>query len=105
MVWYQTESLSDFIKLYGKITGVLEAGVSYTFIIDDNFDSTSIGSNKSIYLSEVGQFGGKNMVLPYMFLGMAGVLLIILLMFVVCYCIRVRGKDRTTADYLNSLTY
>jgi hypothetical protein len=54
MVWYQTESLSDFIKLYGKIDGTLESGVTYTFEVDNNFDAPSIGSSKFIYLSEVG---------------------------------------------------
>ena len=33
MVWYQMESLSDFIKLYGRIDGTLKAGKTYVFTI------------------------------------------------------------------------
>jgi hypothetical protein len=105
MVWYQTESLSDFIKLYGKIDGTLETGVDYEFVIDDNFDAPSIGSKKFIYLSEVGKFGGKNMVLPIMFLSMAGVLALILLLFIACWFAKIRGKDRDSDEFLSKLTY
>ena len=105
MVWYQTESLSDFIKLYGRINTTLYPDIEYTLELYDNFDAPSIGSNKYIKLSEVGSFGGKNMVLPYMFLGMAVLILAILIMFMVCYFAKIHGKDRDSEKYLESLTY
>ena len=54
---------------------------------------------------ELGTFGGKNYVLPYMFLGMAGVVLGILIVFFAFYCMKVRNRNIYSDSYLETLSY
>jgi hypothetical protein len=105
MVWNTMTSLSDFHKLYGQVDTVLRAGIPYTIYIEDKFDAPKIGSQKFIQFTELGTFGGKNYFLPYFFLGMAAVTLIILLTFYVFYCIKLRNVNTTTEEYLATLSY
>ena len=105
MVWYQTESVPDFIKLYGRIEGTLRANIEYTVQIEDNFDSASIGTNKFLYLTEVGKFGGKNFWLCYLFGGAAALLFVVLMAFFVCYFLKLHRRNRDNEDYLKSLSY
>ena len=39
MVWYQMESLKDFVKLYGRINGTLKKGETYTITVVDYYDA------------------------------------------------------------------
>ena len=105
MVWYQVESFPDFIKMYGRIHGTLHAGHEYEINLLDNYKGPTIGTNKYIHLSEVNFFGGRNFVLPWIFFGTALIILIILVMFFVCYFRKIHKKDRNTEEFINGLTY
>ena len=97
--------MPDFIKLYGRIPATLNAGTTYSIMVSDNFDSLSIGSDKYIYLSEIGIFGGKNLFLAWVFLGCTAFIALVLLFFFVFYFIKIHKKNRDTEDYLKTLKY
>lgn len=105
MVWYQMESLKDFVKLYGRIDGTLKAGKTYVFTIQDNYRSDLIDNEKYLYLSEVSTFGGKNYVLSYFFMLGSIVCLMVLLFFVVLYFLKVSGRRAEDESYIKNLTY
>ena len=105
MVWYQLESFSDFKKLYGQIDGKLEAGKTYEISVEDNYNIAKIGTEKYIFLSEMGIFGGRNFVLAGIFFGTALILALILLFFFCCYFRKLHKKNRDSEDFINSLTY
>jgi|LakMenEpi03Aug12_release.lakeMendotaPanAssembly.Ray.scaffolds.fasta_scaffold1009966_1 hypothetical protein len=85
MVWYQMESFSDFKKLYGSIEGTLVANKTYLLNIKDNYDAPALGSKKYIFITEVGLFGGRNLVIPGIFFGCAFIIFLIMLVFFACY--------------------
>ena len=105
MVWSTMTSRSDWRKLYGQVDTVLRAGVPYTIYIEDKFDAPKIGSQKFIYFTELGPFGGKNYFLPYFFLGMAAVVLMIIIIFYIFFCCKLRNVDTSTDEYLATLSY
>lgn len=92
MVWYQMESLKDFVKLYGRINGTLKKGQTYTITVVDHYDAEKLGNEKSIFLSETGTFGAKNFVLFYFFATGAGISALVLLFFVGAYFMMYRGR-------------
>ena len=64
IVWMRTAGLPNFRKLYGRIEGQpLQKGQQITFNITQNFDVSDFEGKKSIVISTVGRFGGKN---PYL---------------------------------------
>lgn len=105
MVWYQMESFSDFKKLYGSIEGTLFANKTYYLSIKDTYDAKALGSKKYIFITEVGLFGGRNLVIPGIFFGCAFIIFCILLLFFACYFVKLHKKDRYSEDFINSLTY
>ena len=62
MVWMRVESLPNFRKLYGKISGPFHKGDTIYFDIESNFEVTSYGGTKTLVLSSLGSLGGQN---PY----------------------------------------
>lgn len=46
IVWYQMETTTDFIKLYGEVKGTLRPSDTYKIKIKQKFDAESIGTNK-----------------------------------------------------------
>ena len=103
MVWYQMESLSNFLKLYGSVPAELEAATEYTLVLEPNFNAESIGSKKYIYLTELGIFGGKNLYLPLIMLGAGGLIFIVMIFFSFCYFKKIHKKNRETEAYLSTL--
>ena len=85
MVWYQMESLNDFVKLYGRIDGTMQKDKEYTITIMDKYASDKIGNKKYIYFTETGTFGGKNYVLAYFFGVAAFLAFLVLLFFIIGY--------------------
>lgn len=64
IVWMRTAGLPNFRKLYGTIENQpLSKGDTIVFNITQNFDVSDFEGKKSIVISTVGQFGGKN---PYL---------------------------------------
>ena len=76
-VWMKTAALPTFRKLYGKITTRIPKGTKFTFNIDNNFEVNSYDAKKSIVISKMGQFGGKNTALgvAYIVVGTISLLL------------------------------
>ena len=74
-------------------------------VIKDKFNATDLGNKKYIVFTELGTFGGVNYVLPFMFLGMAGVVFIILIVFFAFYCMKVRNRNIYSDSYLETLSY
>ena len=104
-VWFQMESLNDFVKLYGSINQTLKKDTTYSITVQDNFDSMSIGSNKFIYLSEIGIFGGNNLFLAWVLLGSAAYIIVILFVFFIFYFAKLHRRNRENEDFLKTLRY
>lgn len=100
MVWYQMESFPNFIKLWGHVGATLKKGTNYTLTIANNFDVSGFEGRKFVYLSEVNALGGNNKFLGVAFLAMAGVVVLIMLVFTVLYFLRLKGKDLYSLDNL-----
>lgn len=62
-VWMRTSALSTFRKLYGKIDGSFNKGDVISFSITSNYEVQSFSGKKTLVLSTVGEFGGRN---PYL---------------------------------------
>jgi hypothetical protein len=60
IVWMRTAALPKFRKLYGKIDADFKKGNKLEFSIVSNFEVSSYDASKSLVLSMVGEFGGKN---------------------------------------------
>jgi len=99
------ETLPKFMKLYGSIKGTLNEGTAYNIYINSRYDAASIGAEKYLYISEIGIFGGKNMLLPFMFLGAGGVVFCILLFYFICYFVKLNKRNRESEAFIASLKY
>ena len=60
IVWMRTAGLPNFRKLYGRIEADMKKGDVLNFNVTQNFDVSSFDGSKSIVISTVGEFGGKN---------------------------------------------
>jgi len=87
MVWSRIATLSDFRKLYRKITVDLPAG-TYVWNVLERFDTTSMGAEKHIVLTTVSWVGGKNQVLGALFITMGALLLLQAFGFIGMYIAR-----------------
>jgi hypothetical protein len=61
--WMRPAALPSFRKLYGIIDGDFKKGDVLRFNVLANYDVSSFDGTKSIVISTVGEFGGKN---PYL---------------------------------------
>ncbi len=94
------ETFKDFIKLYGHINAELKQGTTYTLEIINQFDTKQFAGEKFIYLSEVNDFGGTSNFLGFAFLVMAGIVVLIMIVFIILYFVRIRGKDLYSTENL-----
>lgn len=62
-VWMRPAALPQFRKLYGKIEGDFDEGDYLVFSVVANYEVDSFDASKSIVISTVGEFGGRN---PYL---------------------------------------
>jgi hypothetical protein len=62
-VWMRPAALPRFRKLYGKVEGDFKEGSRLTFLVQANYEVASFDASKSIVISTIGEFGGKN---PYL---------------------------------------
>ena len=84
---------------------MFKAKKPYTITLLDNFDGPSIGTQKSIVLTEIGFFGGRNLMLAYFFFGAAGVIALVICFYFIFY-FRLQGDMMAeTEDFLDNLTY
>lgn len=85
------ESFPTFIKLWGHIWTTLKAGTNYTMVINNKFMVTSFDGKKYIYLSTVNGLGGTNTFLGIAFLIMAGIVVLIMIIFIILYFAKIHG--------------
>jgi len=62
-VWMRTAALSEFRKLYGVIDGSFSKGEIISFTVNANYEVQSFSGKKTLVISTVGEFGGRN---PYL---------------------------------------
>lgn len=83
IVWYQTETLSDFKKLYGKVTGTLKPENKYEIKIRLMFNNAAIDTNKYLIFAETGKYGGNNTVQGWIYVGSAIYFTLLLLVIMI----------------------
>ena len=102
MVWFQMESIPSFTKLWGHMNETLYPGINYTLVVQNNWlNVTKFKGMKSVYLSEVNSFGGKNAYLGIGFLALTAVVGAIMVLFVFLYFRRIRGYDLYSTSNLS----
>mmetsp|Transcript_61908 Transcript_61908/g.170451 ORF Transcript_61908/g.170451 Transcript_61908/m.170451 type:complete len:408 (+) Transcript_61908:304-1527(+) len=77
IVWMRTAALPTFRKLYGVIDSDLKKGSSITIQVEANFDVTGFEGTKSLVLSTVTWFGGKNSFFGVAFLLVGSICLVV----------------------------
>ncbi len=94
MVWMRTAALPTFRKLYGIVEGNFKKGDQLEFTVNANYEVESFSGSKSLLISTVGEFGGKN---PY--LGIAYIVVgSICLMFAFLFATKQLLSPRAVAD-------
>lgn len=94
MVWMRTAALPTFRKLYGKIDHDFKKGDELEFTVTANYYVSGFSGSKSLVISQVGEFGGRN---PY--LGIAYIVVgSICLMFAFLFATKQLLAPRAVAD-------
>lgn len=90
LVWMRTSPFANFRKLYGRIKGDLEPGINITVTInhsqyynESEFQRSNI--SKSIYLTTVNSFGGKNDELALSFWNFGLLCIILGIVFIIAF--------------------
>ena len=81
IVWMRTAGLPNFRKLYGKIHSDFKKGDKLNFRIKSNFEVNSFDGSKSLVISTLGNFGGKNSFLGLSYIVVGGVSLVLAIGF------------------------
>ncbi|KAJ1400127.1 CDC50/LEM3 family [Ochromonadaceae sp. CCMP2298] len=93
-VWMRPAALPKFRKLYGEINRSFKKGDTLTFSVTANFEVDSFDGSKSLLISNLGEFGGRN---PYM--GVAYIVVgFISLMFALLFVLKQAIAPRAKAD-------
>lgn len=98
MVWMRTAALPTFRKLYGVIDKDFrkrsDNSHSIVFDIEPGFEVRSYGAKKSIVVSTVGEFGGKNESLGIAYISVGAISLVLSLVFFIKHLV----SPRKTGD-------
>ncbi|CAM0870352.1 unnamed protein product [Alopecurus aequalis] len=97
IVWMRTAALPTFRKLYGRIEKDIMANDNITVVIQNNYNTYSIGGSKAVVLSTASWIGGKNNFIGIAYLTVGGLCLFLALGFLVLYM----AKPRTLGDPLH----
>eukprot|EP01130_Rhizamoeba_saxonica_P010459 TRINITY_DN427_c0_g1_i4.p1 TRINITY_DN427_c0_g1~~TRINITY_DN427_c0_g1_i4.p1 ORF type:complete len:285 (+),score=33.87 TRINITY_DN427_c0_g1_i4:275-1129(+) len=97
IVWMRTAGLPTFRKLYRIIEQDLEG--NYYFRIENNFEVSSFKGTKSIVLSEISIFGGKNIFLAYTYFSVGATCILLAIIFGIKHSIN--GRQQGDISYLN----
>lgn len=68
MVWMRTAMFPTFRKLYGKVEGNFKAGDSLVFDVTANYEVDSFNGEKSLLISTLGNYGGKNVFIGQLYI-------------------------------------
>jgi hypothetical protein len=79
--WMRTAGLPHFRKLYGKLDTDFNAGDSITFNIETNFQVTNFGGTKTLVMTNLAAFGGRNSALGTSYLALGSISLIVGFLF------------------------
>jgi hypothetical protein len=58
--WMRTAALPDFRKLYGRIDNKVLKGDKLVFEIQTNFEVVSFSGSKTLYVTTLADYGGRN---------------------------------------------
>uniref|UniRef100_A0ACD5WJJ7 Uncharacterized protein n=1 Tax=Avena sativa TaxID=4498 RepID=A0ACD5WJJ7_AVESA len=94
IVWMRTAALPTFRKLYGRIEKDIMANDNITVVIQNNYNTYSIGGSKAVVLSTASWIGGRNNFIGIAYLTVGGLCLSLALGFTVLYMV----KRRTLGD-------
>jgi LEM3 (ligand-effect modulator 3) family / CDC50 family len=83
MVWMRTAALPTFRKPYGVVAGPFKKGDVLLFTVNPLYEVKSFGGTKTLVISTVGQFGGKNIYLGAGYVVVGGLSFLLSFMFVV----------------------
>jgi len=83
MVWMRAAALPTFRKPYGTIPGPFKKGEVLTFYVLPTYDVKSFSGTKTLIISTIGQFGGKNLYLGAGYVVVGGLSLLLAIMFAV----------------------
>eukprot|EP01041_Mallomonas_annulata_P005651 gene5651-11401_t len=81
IVWMRTAGLPTFRKLYGKINSNFKKDEEVRFAIENNFEVSSFDGKKSLVLSTIGSFGGKNSFIGIAYIVVGSVCLLLTVLF------------------------
>jgi len=80
------DTMKEVFRLYGRINGVLKKDEKYNLLIDNKYDNKMIyGGKKRLYLQEINELGGSNIVLGSIFMATAIILIIIQIVFLILH--------------------
>lgn len=82
MVWMRTAALPSFRKLYGKIDADLKSGNQLVFTVLANFEVDTFAGTKSLVISTVNEFGGRNPYIGIAYITVGCISLLFALLFV-----------------------
>ena len=91
VVWMRPAGLPDFRKLWGRIDGGMKKG-KYDLVINDNYPTTIFNGSKSVVLSTVNAFGGKNLFLGYSYIVVGGICILMAIGFFIGDKIQKKNK-------------
>lgn len=99
LVWMRPSAFPTFRKLWGKINAPLMKG-NYTLIVDYNYDEKTYGGKKSLVISSLNAFGGKNDFLGISYLVVGSVCIVIAVVWVLAYrSYQEKNKEQETNMY------
>ena len=81
IVWMRTAGLPTFRKLYGRIHSDFKTNEKLSFHINNNFEVLSFDGKKSLVISTIGSFGGKNSFLGIAYIVVGSVCLLLTVLF------------------------
>ena len=94
IVWMRASGLPNFRKLWGRIEDVeIKKGDTITFTVENNYNVTHYGGDKTIILSTTNEFGGKNKFLGYSFIIVGGISVLLGIAFPVLYYQRNKNEN------------
>ena len=85
--------------------GNLAAGHEYTLAVKSNWEGKSIGATKSIIITELGNYGGKDPFLANILLGAALVSLVCICAFVAFYFRKLHGIEIYSKEFALQCKY
>ncbi|EQC35554.1 hypothetical protein SDRG_06844 [Saprolegnia diclina VS20] len=81
IVWMRTAGLPNFRKLYGKINTDLPKGTVLRFLVSSNFAVTPFEGKKSLVISTLSWYGGRNPFLGVAYMVIGSICIVLSLIF------------------------